>query len=281
MTDIRSASDWCTVDVVDIGSIRIPGVLMSANLRGSWNIVRAGPLAAERDFGDQAEHEEIQGHPDAQKPRSGKHERGGLVRTEVGETEYPHSAKHKRDPYCRQRRQREAHQRTGPEGGDHLESQQVDQHLYRSRNAVLALAKSPGMVAHRHLRDPGAHTGGQRRNEPVLLRVQRDSVEQVAPVGLQGTAVVGYGYAGEPANEPVGYPGRHLPQQQLVLPLPPPTAYEIVPLIQLGNQGRNVPRIVLQVSIEGDHNPATGMVKAGHHGCRLSHIAAQPKSPYP
>src|SRR3954454_18716213 len=109
MTDIRSASDWCTVDVVDIGSIRIPGVLMSANLRGSWNLVSAGPLAAERNFGDQAEHEEIQGHPDAQKPGSGKHQRGGLLRSKVGQTEYPHRAKHERDSHPRQRRQREAH----------------------------------------------------------------------------------------------------------------------------------------------------------------------------
>src|SRR6185312_914242 len=85
----------------------------------------------------------------------------------------------------------------------------------------------------------------------------------------------------EPADEPIGYPRRHLSEQQLVLPLPPPTAYEVVTLIQLGNQGGNVPRVVLEVSIQRDNNPSPGMVKAGHHGCGLSHVAAQPKSPHP
>src|SRR5215204_6685501 len=117
MTDIRSASDeGGIVGVVDIGSIRLPGVLMSANLRGSWNIVRVGPLAAERDFGYQTEHEEIEGDTDAQKPRAGKHQRGGLVRCKVSETEYPHGSEYGGGAHCRHRSQRKPHQRPGSEG---------------------------------------------------------------------------------------------------------------------------------------------------------------------
>src|SRR5215208_4678505 len=95
ITDIRSAAVLGGVAVVfaGIGSIRIPGVLMSANLRGSWNVVGACPLAAERDFGNQPEHEEIEGNPHAQKRRAGKDQGRCFVDSEMGQAEEPQAAK--------------------------------------------------------------------------------------------------------------------------------------------------------------------------------------------
>ena len=99
-----------------------------------------------------------------------------------------------------------------------------------------------GVVPHRHLRDPRAHAGAQRRDEPVLLGVERDPVQQVAAVGLEGAAVVGDLHAGQPADDAVGHPGRHLAQEELVLPALAPAAHQVVALLELVQQGGDVAR---------------------------------------
>src|SRR5829696_2179306 len=108
----------------------------------------------------------------------------------MGQTEQPQSGEDHR--YCQSRHccQGKSDERARLEGSDHFESQEVHQHLNRSGDTILALAKTARMVTHRHLSDSGACTGGERGYEAMLLGVQGDPVEQIPTIGLEGTAVI-------------------------------------------------------------------------------------------
>jgi hypothetical protein len=59
--------------------------------------------------------------------------------------------------------------------------------------------------------------------------VERDRLDDLGAVRLQGAAVVLDGNAGDPPDDPVRDDRRDLPRDQLVLPLVPPTADDVVP----------------------------------------------------
>src|SRR4051812_32063240 len=112
----------------------------------------------------------------------------------------------------------------------------------------------------------------------MLLRVQRDALQEIPPVCLEGTSVVRDWHAGESPDQPVGHPGRYLPQEELVLPLTPPATHQIVPLLELCDESRDVPRIVLKIPVQRDDDSASSVIETRHHGGGLTYVAAQPKS---
>ena len=75
-------------------------------------------------------------------------------------------------------------------------------------------------------------------------------------------------------DEPVGDPRREA-AHEVVLPVLAPAVDHVVPLVQFGQQPGDVGRVVLAVGVEGDDDPAAGMVEAGGEGCRLAVVAAE------
>src|SRR5580765_8335045 len=68
-----------------LGSIRVPWAAMSANLGGSGGVVHVLAFAAERHFGDEPKHEEIERGPDTEETRSRKNQRRRLLRPETSQ----------------------------------------------------------------------------------------------------------------------------------------------------------------------------------------------------
>lgn len=69
-------------------------------------------FTAERYFGHQTEHEEIEGNPHRQQSGAGKDQRRCFLRSEVGEAEQPEPPEDKGDQERRDGRESEACQRT-------------------------------------------------------------------------------------------------------------------------------------------------------------------------
>jgi hypothetical protein len=134
------------------------------------------------------------------------------------------------------------------------------------------------MMAHWHFGNPGSYTGRESGDESVLFGIEWNSVEQLAPIGLQGAAVIGNRHAGEPPDQLVGNPGGDLAEEEFVLALAAPAADQVISLLELGDQRRDVSGVVLQIAVERDDDLATGMIEPGHHRRCLSNIAPEMQS---
>src|SRR5690349_20668540 len=153
ITEMNPRSVKLVVDAgAAVGSIKAAGVLISVNLRRGGYVVVAHPFAAEGHLSDEAEHKKVDGDTQREQTSPREHQCGGLLRLKPGPTDQPENPEQECDPECGNRRQGESHQRSGAKGGDHLEREQVDENFERARNAVLALAEAPRMMAHGHFR---------------------------------------------------------------------------------------------------------------------------------
>src|SRR5438093_3611188 len=101
------------------------------------------------------------------------------------------------------------------------------------------------MVADRQLGDARAETCRERGDEAVLIGIEGESVEQLSAVCLERATVVLDGNPCEPTDQAVGTPRRDAAQQQAVLPPLPPTADQVVSLLELVQDRRDIAGIVL------------------------------------
>ena len=98
--------------------------------------------------------------------------------------------------------------------------------------------------------DARAEVGGDRRNEPVHLAVEPQPARDVAAIRLEHASVVVHVNAGDRADQPVGRHRRDPPHDEVVLAVVPPAGDEVTALFELGDEARDVARIVLAIRIE-------------------------------
>jgi hypothetical protein len=122
---------------------------------------------------------------------------------------------------------------------------------------------------------------GHGRDEAVHLGVQRDLLDERAPVGLERAAIVLDRHAGDLADQPVGDLRGDLAGYQLVLAVEAPADHDVVALVDLGEEVLDVARVVLQVAVHGDEDPAARLLDAGGHGGGLAVVAAEVDDAHP
>src|SRR5690606_32542205 len=126
------------------------------------------------------------------------------------------------------------------------------------------------------LADPEPPGAGQNGDEPVQLPVDEDFLEDLGPVALESAIMVMQRGAGQTADHPVEDPAREdlvpgvvpgaLPAADDVEPLPPFEQFE---------EPGDLPRVVLQVGVEGEDDRAPGAAEPGGQGRGLAEVPAE------
>ena len=120
----------------------------------------------------------------------------------------------------------------------------------------LDLPSRARVVAHDHLGDARARPLGVDRDEPVHLAVEAHRLEDLAAVGLERAAVVVQAQPADAADQPVGDARRQLAGERRVLAVLAPAGDDVVALLELVEQARDVGRIVLEVGVHRDDDVA-------------------------
>ncbi len=108
----------------------------------------------------------------------------------------------------------------------------------------------------------------------MQLPVEVHVLHHLVAEGAQGAAAVAQMDAAGAGDEPVGHARREA-AHQVVLPVLSPAVDHVVPLVQLGQQGGDVGRVVLAVGVEGDDDATAGVVEAGGESGRLAVVAPE------
>ncbi len=140
---------------------------------------------------------------------------------------------------------------------------------------VVALSVFARWVRDGHLADARAIPARKRRNEAVHLAVERNVLDDLAAVRLEGGAEVVNIHAGELRHHPVGDARRHAAQHEVVSTLSAPSADDVVTLFQLGEKARDLAGVVLQVAVHSDDEFAGCVIKAGCQRRGLAEVAPQ------
>ena len=159
---------------------------------------------------------------------------------------------------------------------EELDRQEVEEDLGGPEDVVFGLALQAGAVTDLDLGDGDAHRAGDGRDEPVELAVEIDALDDLPAEGLERAAVVVELDAGEPGDEPVRHDGREPARQEPVLPVLPPAGDDVVAGVDLGEQGGDVGRIVLEVGVQGDDDVPPGEVEPRGQGGRLAEVPPEP-----
>src|SRR5207247_2012918 len=64
-----------------------------------------------------------------------------------------------------------------------------------------------------------------------------------------------------------------------VLAVLPPAAHDVDAAVERGNHWRDIARIVLEVAVRRDDDPAARVIESGGKGCGLAEVAAEPYHP--
>ena len=84
---------------------------------------------------------------------------------------------------------------------------------------------------------------------------------------------------GNARDEPVGDLRGETARPERVLPIVAPPADDVVPLLELVDQPRDVRRVVLSVPVHGGDEPPAGHVEAGGQSGRLAEVRPEPDHP--
>ena len=136
-------------------------------------------------------------------------------------------------------------------------------------------------MGHGELGDARPLPGGIDRDEAVHLAVEADLLDDLAPVGLEGAAVIVERHVEQRRDQPVGdYRGQPA-AERVVPPRHPPAGDDIVALGELGEEPRDVGRIVLAVAVHRDDDVTGAVPDRRHQGCGLAIVARQMQHPDP
>ena len=100
-------------------------------------------------------------------------------------------------------------------------------------------------------------------------------MHDLGAVGLEPAVHVVQAEAGDPAGDRVEDPRRH-PAAERVAPLRLPAGDEVEALVELGEQARDLGRVVLEVAVDRDDDVALGLREPGRERGRLAEVAPQP-----
>jgi hypothetical protein len=152
---------------------------------------------------------------------------------------------------------------------------QVEDDLHDALEAILRGAEAARVVAHRDLGHPRAVPRRIDRHEAVHLAVELHVLDHLAAVGLERATVVVQGNAGHERDQAIGDAAGKVAAQRVVLPVLAPARAHVEALVQLGEQQRDVLRVVLEVGVDRDDHLARGEVDARHHRGGLPAVAAE------
>src|SRR5258708_1120829 len=141
--------------------------------------------------------------------------------------------------------------------------------------AQKAVARPARPGAHRDLGQRNPHAGSHRGYEPVHLPVELDLPRHIGAQDLERATVVVEMHARGPGDEAVGKPGGNPLGEGIHAPAPP-SADDIEPLPQLGQQPRHVGGGVLEGAVRGDHHIPPRLIETGGEGRGLAEVGPQP-----
>ena len=113
------------------------------------------------------------------------------------------------------------------------------------------------------------------------LAVQTHRFQELAPIGLERAAVVVQGQSQKTADDPVGDPRRDLACDHLVLAIAPPSRHHVVALVELGQQERDVGRIILQIGVHRNQHLTCRCPEPGGQRRSLAVVAPKPDDAKP
>src|SRR5580658_11184650 len=153
--------------------------------------------------------------------------------------------------------------------------EEIEEDAEGAAEAVVALAVLARGVRDGHFADGRAVPAGEGGDEAVHLAVERNVLDDLAAVGLEGGAEVVDVDAGELRHHPVGNERGNTAEHEVVGTLGAPSADDVVALFELGEEARNLAGVVLQVAVHGDDELAGGVVEAGGERRGLPEVAAK------
>ena len=104
------------------------------------------------------------------------------------------------------------------------------------------------------------------------LTVEPDAFDDLGAVGFQRTAEIVKFHTRDDRDDLIGEDARDVSLERIVLPIFSPAGADFVTLVELGDDSRDVLRIVLAVAIEWNDRFTLGKIKSCHHGGRLAEI---------
>ena len=107
------------------------------------------------------------------------------------------------------------------------------------------------------------------------LAVERNVLDDLAAVGLEGGSEIVDLHAAECCHKPVCNEGRDAAKDKIIAALTAPSADNVVAFFELGQETGDLVGVVLQVSIHCQNEVTLRMVEAGGKGRGLSEVAAQ------
>src|SRR5581483_1117252 len=152
---------------------------------------------------------------------------------------------------------------------------QVEKYPEGSRDSIVRYSALAVHVANGNFNDRGPMPGGQRRDEPVQFAVKRYLLQDFAPVSLKGRSEIVNVHAAQLGHQPVRAARGNPSQPQVVDPLLPPAADDVISFGNLFQEDGNVRRVMLQVAIHGDDVLAPGMVEPRRQTGGLTEVSPQ------
>src|SRR5258708_22881684 len=158
---------------------------------------------------------------------------------------------------------------------------EIEEDPERPGNAVMRRAFRADDVLDRNLADGSAILRSQCGNEAMQFAIQWHLLDNLAPIGLIGRAEIVNGDAAEFVHGPVCDARGQAAHHEIVDALLAPSADQIVTLLQLFEECRNIVGIVLQIAIHGDDELALSVGKTGRQRGCLPEVAPQTHHHHP
>ena len=153
--------------------------------------------------------------------------------------------------------------------------EQIEEAAHVPLDAVVRAAVLPGAMIDGQLRDPVAAVVREHGDVAVELAVELHPVHDLGPVGLEPAVHVVEPDPGDPARDGVEDLRRDPPRER-VAPLRLPAGDEVVALVELGEEPRDLGRVVLQVAVNCHDDVSGGLAEARIERGRLAEVPAQP-----
>ena len=145
-----------------------------------------------------------------------------------------------------------------------------------TQQTVLGSSEAARAMVHRHLDHPVAAHLQHRRDEAMQAAIEHEPAQTLAAKRSERAAAVLDGLGGQPVADPVGDSRRHAPHEAVALGPVHAPAGRGVPVIEVREQRRDVPRIVLEVRVHHDDAAAARRLEPGIGRRRLAAVRLEP-----
>src|SRR5215204_1585368 len=132
--------------------------------------------------------------------------------------------------------------------------------------------------ADEQLSDAEATVVRQHRQVAMKLAVHVQVLDDLAPIDLEPTVHVVEPNAGHEARHPVEDPGQR-PARPRIAPVGLPARHEVIALLELREQARDLGRVILEVGVHRDDGVTAGMRESGGERRGFAEVAPQAYDP--